>query len=455
MSRLLIAVLLVLTLPSPAMASSLEELLNSKRYVEFLPLAEEGVAAGDPDALFLLGKAYHLGLGVAVDEQRATDYYQQARVLGSARASHNLGTILDLNTHKDEAIAMFDEALERGLKIPTLINLGNAHTPQDEDFRYGYKAAVEGTSKAGDYFAMAYEHTQQTDYLFLASHQYVRGYLAALKYPFGRYDKDNLSQLRSKALEWLEKGMKLDNKLAWTNYGILLLEERDYVGAREALLGGADGDVAVAHYYLGRMASAGQGLPGRDRRLELLHYDQAARLGMEEAAIPARNALQEAMRYEKDLDRLDAGVRRLTELQGGAEVAYGIESLQRRLAWGTFLQQQREQAAALVDKPLHLHACGLDLHQSYGSAYNLGVNTSWRLVAYHDLGDPERFSIEGRVDETGCASLPDALPDAVRKHLDEGAVLALSFPNYTLPLNVSDTGMMLVLDMQALELPRP
>ncbi|PKM05011.1 MAG: sel1 repeat family protein [Gammaproteobacteria bacterium HGW-Gammaproteobacteria-6] len=456
MPLLLIAVLLMLTLSGSVMATSLEELLNRERYAEFLPLAEKGVAAGDQEALFLLGKAYHLGLGVDVNEQRATDYYQQARALGSARASHNLGSMLDFATHKDEAIAMLEEALERGLKMPTLINLANAHTPKDEDFRSGFRAAVRGTSKAGDYFAMAYEHDPQPRYLSNASHQYLRGYLAALDYPFGRYDRGELDQLRSKALEWLEKGMALDDKVVWTNYGIMLYSERNYTAAREALMKGVEGDVAVAHYYLGRMASAGQGLPGQDRRLALLHYDQAAMLGMQEAIDPTVDALQETLRYEKDLDRLGEGVRRLTELQDASySAAYALEPLQRRLTWGVYLQQQREQATALPDKPLHLRACGLHLNQPYGSAYNLGFNTSWRLVAYRDLGSPERFAIEGRVDEAGCAALPGALPDTIRRHMDNGAVLALSFPNYTLPLSVSDIDTHLVLDMQAFDLPRP
>jgi TPR repeat protein len=104
MSRLFIALSLSLCFTHAVAAADLEALFNQERYGEFLPKAHSAAATGDAQALFLLGKAYHLGQGVDKSEALAKSYYEKARAAGSARASHNLGAVLMSEMRSVEAI---------------------------------------------------------------------------------------------------------------------------------------------------------------------------------------------------------------------------------------------------------------------------------------------------------------------------------------------------------------
>lgn len=149
MSKLPIALCLSLFLTQAVHAADLEELFDESRYGEFLPKAERAAATGDALALFLLGKAYHLGRGVDENEALARSYYEKARASGSARASHNLGSMLMSEKRIKDAIPLFEEALQRGLLMPTLINLGKAHSPSDLDYQNEHYGSIKKAEQAG------------------------------------------------------------------------------------------------------------------------------------------------------------------------------------------------------------------------------------------------------------------------------------------------------------------
>lgn len=96
--------LIALVICVPAHSTTLDDLFSNGDYTAFFPQAQAAAAQGDADALFLLGKAYHLGKGAEVNEDKAREYYQQARSKGSARASHNLGLIELDHGHREAAI---------------------------------------------------------------------------------------------------------------------------------------------------------------------------------------------------------------------------------------------------------------------------------------------------------------------------------------------------------------
>ncbi|MCU8107149.1 SEL1-like repeat protein [Shewanella sp. SM101] len=112
--------LLTVSFAATAEKSALEQLFEQQQYDAFLQQAQQQAAENNAEALFLLGKAYHLGRGVTQDNATASQYYEQARALGSARASHNLGSMALDNDRKTQAIPLLEEALARGLKLPTL-----------------------------------------------------------------------------------------------------------------------------------------------------------------------------------------------------------------------------------------------------------------------------------------------------------------------------------------------
>jgi TPR repeat protein len=432
-----------------AAGPSLERLFDKGQYPAFLAQAQDAATRDDVDALFLLGKAYHLGSGVGEDIAVARGYYERARTLGSARASHNLGLLaLDKGDTK-QAIDLLEEALARGLRMPTLFNLAHAYTPPDPTSVFGLHSYIDRARTAADYFAKACGEEDNEVCREDAARQYLRAYMMALQ--ANGVTSDEVSALREQALVWLRKGMDAGSGTAWTNYGALLLNERDYEGARKAFQQGVELNVPAAHYHLAELAAKGQGQAERDRDLALQHYEQAAALGMEQAKRPAFDLLLERLEWEDDLARLEQGVDRLRALQ--PEPSYKDWSMKKvtdRLAWGRFLAD--EQAAVALppqaDVKFELDACGLGLAQEHGEAYNIGEHSRWRLVAYPSLGEIERLPLSGEVDAQGCVRLTVPADDAVYGLLQRQAVFALAFPNYSLPLALTTKGQTLTLSLR-------
>lgn len=455
--RILLACLLAAAcVAASAREPDLERLFEQGRHDRFFAQAHERALQDDAAALFLLGKAYHLGRGVEADEATARLHYQRARSLGSARASHNLGMMALEAGEIGKAIDLLEEALGRGLKTPTLYNLGRAHTPPEALSRFRLPAYIDGARTAASYYVRACEEAPGEDCREDAARQYVRAYLMALG---GGLEQEEMADLREQALVWLRKGMEAGSGVSWTNYGALLLNDRDYVAAWEAFQQGAQRQQGVAHFHLGEMAGQGLGREARDRKLALSHYQQAAELGVEPARRKAFDLLLEQLESEDDPAALEHGIERLRALQ--PEPAYGEWKLGRiadRVRWGRFLAGARQALPALPPQAgatLLLDACDLGLNQSHGAAYNIGSGSRWRLGAFTRPGRIERLSIRGEVDDRGCAHFEMPVDDELYALLQQRALLVLSFPNYDLPLSLSRRGSTLALALRPVGTPLP
>ncbi|ABC33178.1 FOG: TPR repeat, SEL1 subfamily [Hahella chejuensis KCTC 2396] len=439
-----------------ACAATPEELFNSGQYDEFFSQARDAAAKGDADALFLLGKAHDLGKGVNEDREQARAFYQQAREKGSARASHNLG-VMEIDAGRPKAaIPLLQEALERGLKMPTYINFAVAYNEPDPTSVFAVAGVLPNILKSGDYYAQAHELKPDAGYDFEASRQYVRAYQMSRHLLPGERDSFDSSAMRKQAVEWLQKGMDRGLRQAWTNYGVLMLDEKNYVEAQSAFSKSAAQDEPVAHYHLARIAEMGWGQEERNREQALIHYEKASLSGLEAARQPARNLLEEELRYETDIDKLEQGLKRLEALRKPDDYNYvSLNSPEARLIWGKFLRDQKRTAQPLPALPIVLKACGLGFSQPHGEQFNIGENSSWRLEAHKALGEVEPLSFSGLVNAEGCAELDQEMPANVRALLNEGAVLALRFPNYSLPLQWKQEAKNILLDMQPIGAPLP
>lgn len=421
-------------------ASPLEDAFNGPDKPRFFAEAEAAAARGDTEALFLLGKAYHLGVGVEADPARARVLYGEARAQGSARASHNLALMALAAGQRSEAITLLDEALARGLQMPTLHNLGRAHAPEIPGTRFFLREPVAAAGRVGDYYARAYAQASDVAEAFEASRQYLQAWQFARNAVPPEDEAFDLPALRQRAAQWLQVGMDQGHAPSWTNHGVLLYEEGDRDGARAAFERAAAQGVAVAHYHLARMDEREH----RDRAL--VHYEQAALLGLPDARGPAIRLLEDRLRYTSDMAELTQGVDRMAKLRELDEGdTYVLHPPEHRLAWARYLAQARTAAAPLPKRPLQLRACGLDLGGVYGRAFNTAYNTPWTLVAYPSLGDVEPLPVKGFVDDRGCAKA--SLPPRAAKLLGEGVVLGLMFPQVDLPLQAvpSGAGLRLVL----------
>ena len=452
-----IALAAALGLGTTALAGpSLEQLFEQGRFDEFLMRAHDGAVAGDVDALFLLGKAHDLGRGVAADADKARFYYERARALGSARASHNLGVLALTAGDTGDAIDLLEEALARGLRMPTLYNLGRAYTPPDPTSTFGLPAYVDGARTAGDYYARACAEVEEPGCIEDAARQFTRAYMIARQSPHAQ--EETLAGLRGSALTWLRKGMDNDDGIAWTNYGVLLMLDGDDAGAREALEVGVAREVPVAYYQLARLAADGKGFEKREPALALDLYEKAAAQGVTDALRPAFELLSEQLQYEDDPVALEQGLQRLAALR--PEPGFGdwrVGRLDERLAWLRFHARERQAPMTLpaAELAVALDACGLGLAQDHGATYNIGVNSHWRLVAYPEADEVERLPIEGVVDADGCVRLPLPADATLHGLLQRRAVFALAFPNFSLPLTLRVDGDAAVFHLQPLGAPLP
>ena len=69
---------------------------------------------GDPDAMFNLGQAYRLGLGVTADATKAEYYYARAAEAGHVRAADTYGLILFQTGRTQQALPYVEAAAKRG-----------------------------------------------------------------------------------------------------------------------------------------------------------------------------------------------------------------------------------------------------------------------------------------------------------------------------------------------------
>jgi len=420
-----------------ACATPLEDLFNGPDKPRFFSEASAAADAGDPEALFLLGKAYHLGMGVGADQPRARELYGRARAQGSGWASHHLGLMALNDGRRGEAIVLLDEALARGVQMPTLHDLGRAHAPEDPTTRFALREPVAAAGRAGDYFARAYAVQSEGEEAFAASRQYLRAWQMARLARGEEATAFDLPALRERAVRWLRIGMDRDHAPSWTNYGVLLYEEGHLDEARAAFEHAAPRGIAVAHYYLAKLDTSRS-------ESALIHLEQAALLGLADARDPAVRQLADRLQYERDLPTLTRGADRMAALLAlGHDYPGVMQQIEQRLAWGRYLEEVRAQAAPLPKRPLHLRECGLS------------QGTPWRLVAYKSLGDDERLPVNGIVNAKGCAASEVPLPPRAAQLLEEGAVLALRFPHVDLPLQSvhGGNGLYLVLRPEGYPMP--
>lgn len=433
---LLAATLLALSLQAGAQAqaaapSALEELMLSKDFKAFQARAAKAAAGGSAEANFLMGKAYHVGIGVPADSAAAVKWYRAALKLGSARAAHNLGLIeLDAENY-EQAVDLFERALAMGLTMPTLLNLGRAHSPPTPQYPQPLAPFISSAEKSASYFEQAYALDQSRDSAAFAGREYFKALdYARIAVQFGRPAAVDLAQLRARAVKWLTIGIDKGSTAAATNMGTLLMGEGRKEDARAVFRKAAAGGQAIAHYQLAKM-DEGDG----NGEAALGHYEAAARLGLEEAQREVLSTYRHRLGGGGDADaaKVKLTADRLAEIEPTA-FAEEIDKLRKSHAWLLLRDAEQARAAALPPLPLRLNACGLlEGQPNYRPELSLSL---WMLTALA-RGDNHHRELDFNGSAAkGCARLHKPLPASVRKMVADGAILALDIGGYTLPLKM-------------------
>jgi TPR repeat protein len=291
--------------------SALELLLQNKNYAEFLPAAQQASQSGGAeatDALFLLGKAYHLGWGVEEDIQQAKTYYQQAAARGSARASHNLGTIALDRGRRGEAISYFEAALEKGLKEPTLYNLGRAHDLTSGNMMMGTPSEQAALMKAADYYEAAYR---------LSPRDALIGDIVRVRTSAYRIVKTEADH--RELMKWVDLGVEKNVATVFQNYGAMLYYNGDEEAARPWFEKADALGISAASYALGLLAKKEGQADGSGAELAFGYFLKAAQRGNSEGLHEVSRILDDRLASAATRDALEAVIDQTRELRPAAE----------------------------------------------------------------------------------------------------------------------------------------
>lgn len=205
--------------------------------------------------------------------------------------------------------------------------------------------------------------------------------------------------------------------------GGLLYVEGDFKQARKAFERAAKGDVPQAHQYLGKMAESDD--PDAPQTA-IAHYERAFELGHPDARAELERLLLASLKYEKDLDVVARGIKRLQELQGDSEAGGDLADLVEDYEWRRFLAQEKARKRRVPNLPIYLNACNLNEAFAPNGLKKFFPDSYWSLGGVGvDFVEP--LPIDGKLDGKGCASLAKPLPETVRKMLSEGGMMFLRF----------------------------
>lgn len=311
-----------------------------------------------------------------------------------------------------------------------LAALARATAPSDPGTGLELAEKVALAQKAGDYYARAFALSREVAYAENAAGQYMRvfDWTNLGQQRFQLFNNVQIDQLRQTAVDWLKRGMELGSGRSYTDYGALLLPEGDVAGARAAFEKGAAKDIAVAHFYLGKMDARG------DKKRALQHFERALARGYKPARDDVYDMQMEVLRYESDLKVMERGIVRLKDLHQKDDESSALNSLIEKYYWRSFLVGEKARGRRLPDFPLYLRACELDKKfnpQRLQAFYRGGY---WTLHL-QSAGEYEPVDLEGQIDDSGCASVAEPLPENIRHHFDTGGVAYLRFPTGTLVLD--------------------
>jgi TPR repeat protein len=286
---------------SHAQQGELEQLLTNRQNPQFQREADAALSLPDAagaEAAFLLGKAYHLGLGRDVDIDQAITYYERAARSGHARAIHNLGMVhLDAGD-RSRAIRLLEDALARGLTMPTLLNLGRAHDVTRRRM-FGAPAERDSLLLAAGYYEQAYA-LEPGDGLVS---DIVRVRVAALRIVPNAQDHKAL-------MRWVDLGVQKDIATVYQNYGALLFYGGDLEGSRPWFEKAHARGVPAAAHALGLMAK--KSAPYADQTLD--YFVAAATGGFQESMYEITQLLERRLSRATSQQELAAEVAKTESL---------------------------------------------------------------------------------------------------------------------------------------------
>lgn len=411
----------------------LKELFDNARYEEFMPAAERLAAAGNAEAQFLLGKAYHLRKGADEDLSRAFDLYEKAARNGNWRAIDSIGTlVLRDGRHADKAAALFQRALDLGGDDTVRDNLNTAHwTLCTED---GNTAACAGAAKA---YLAEWKRTGAIEPFNKALDALSAGCESAAPPNTGESGQAELPPRNAcaEAIALSERGAAGGSLPATHARARLAAMVGDDQTMLTWLKRAADAGYVKSSEQLGALYAGGEGVPA-DEEQARQWFEKAAAAGSRNAASWLTDYWEETARNTTDRDKVKSALDELVRLNPGQE-RDDFDAAIRLDYLGAFAHNA--QHGPLLKKALSRTICVPELED--------GRVRAWKIHALdgpdadeHEL-DGLASKAQGKTGKSGCLRLG---PEAARNvHAmftrGETPLLAVADRHYMLLLGPAGT----------------
>ncbi len=410
--------------------SKLEQLFNAGSFPQFLEAARPLADRDDPEALFLLGKAYHLGKGVEADPYQATNLYERAAELGNARAENNLGLLLlDERGSARSALAHFERAIALGLTEPGVHNARRARAQMCGD-----EGDLQVCMDVGKDFEAAWKKVQDNKLLDEA----IVVYTAACERQryYEQFDAGSKARPEPipacvRAIELAETGARLGLPRATHNRGAIDYNAKNFTGALTWFERGYQLGFARSAFGIATMYEKGQGVP-KDAAQALTWYERAAELKDAQARDWVKAYWLNETQRSFDPALLQQALAKLRKLEADQLALQGIQD---NLDIIHTMKRNATAFPLLAQKPLRDSFCPRD-PEFYGLQ-------QWRMFAVAEaskLGDVTSeltVAAEGKADEKGCIRFDDKAMKTVRQALAQGNTLVLNWPGRRVILSAS------------------
>lgn len=407
-TQLLAALMLAACAGQAGAASDLEQLFDAGQYQQFFARAEPLAEKGDPHALFLLGKAHHLGKGREVDTDAARGFYSRAAESEHPRALHNLGLIMLEQEHRPtEAIPLFEQALKRGLKTPTLSNLGRAHKSLCVDY-----SSEASCAAAAGIFTDLWEKNKDS---FALDEAVV--VFTSMCFSSGSSQTPPTPECR-RAMQWAEKGAALGLGRSAYNRGAIELDGKRHAAALPWFRLATEKGEGLGAYSIGKMYEDGLGVPKNAAEM-LAWFKRGAVLKNAYAVGRMTDYWHEQVRLAPDQAAIRAAAAELAKLKGADYVSVQAQA---RIKTMDTLAANVRIMPPLANRDIHPIICQLT-----SGEYGL----DWWIVPMapgKDGNDEQNRLARGKVDAKGCVTISGAGLAAVRKHMALGKTPVLHWP---------------------------
>lgn len=256
---------------------------------------------GDAEAMYLLGRMYHIGELVEADDEKAMLLYRRANALGYPLAANNIGALYDDIGEPEKAVEWFEQGIRQGDKRAES-NLGRfylngiAVAPdtakglsmlEPHAAQNGHAALTLGFWYDGDFDENPQPDNQKAlEYYLLAeknSQDLTTIELTDLYNNLGTLynNHDGIPTDYPKAQKYFIKAAELGMPHAMLNLGHLYASKGEHKQAFKWYLKAAENDLIDAYYYVGKAYAMGKGVP-QDGRKAVAWLEQAAEYGVEE-----------------------------------------------------------------------------------------------------------------------------------------------------------------------------